>query len=379
MHRFVCLLIAALLFSVTPLEAYEADIEYVSARDYFDTALREINQAEKSVQVFMYLVSFRSEKRTSKIAELLDALIAAKKRGVEVDVYLDQNIKFGGETHSIGGKNREAVQYLRDNGINPHLDDKYIISHSKVIVIDEKTVLMGSSNWSKYAFNRNNEADILVRSERFAKEVLKDLSQDEVTESALNDGTIIRLPLIFATKENLMGDMVTSNDERSFDLALWLIKEYDGNQEGRVTADYDALAQSLGIDNMTREAYRRQISKVLRKLQDIYKLIEAKIEFNENAQVVLKSMDDPTKTYAIPNEDYISIPQGYWDYDWNQKLSFSGKTMYLINLIYSSAEGAGTTWRVSTNELKNRHHVSEKFSSNGRQELRRLNLLGWCL
>jgi phosphatidylserine/phosphatidylglycerophosphate/cardiolipin synthase-like enzyme len=41
--------------------------------------------------------------------------------------------------------------------------------HCKLIIIDGKTVIVGSTNWSYYAIDKNREASVVIRDERIAR------------------------------------------------------------------------------------------------------------------------------------------------------------------------------------------------------------------
>jgi len=49
---------------------------------------------------------------------------------------------------------------------------------SKVLIVDGETVLLGSTNWTAAAFQKNVEADLLVRSTETARELLQELDRN---------------------------------------------------------------------------------------------------------------------------------------------------------------------------------------------------------
>ena len=77
----------------------------------------------------MYVVAVFPRQPKSSPRQLVDALVAAKQRGVDVKVYLDQNFD----------------------------DDPQNYTHSKLLVIDNKVTVFGSTNWRKTSITRNNE------------------------------------------------------------------------------------------------------------------------------------------------------------------------------------------------------------------------------
>jgi phosphatidylserine/phosphatidylglycerophosphate/cardiolipin synthase-like enzyme len=44
-------------------------------------------------------------------------------------------------------------------------------THTKVLIIDDERVLLGSTNWTYSALSNNNEVSVLIRSKEIAKEL----------------------------------------------------------------------------------------------------------------------------------------------------------------------------------------------------------------
>lgn len=98
-----------------------------------------VNSAKTSVRVLTYVFT------SPPIAE---AVIAAKKRGVDVVVVLDK---------SQAGQRYSAATHLFNAGITPRVDGVHAIQHNKVIVIDDRVVITGSFNFSSAAEKSNAE------------------------------------------------------------------------------------------------------------------------------------------------------------------------------------------------------------------------------
>jgi phosphatidylserine/phosphatidylglycerophosphate/cardiolipin synthase-like enzyme len=94
---------------------------------------------------------------TSRV--LANALIAARKRGVDVQVLADREQTFSGESSRIPD--------LADAGIAVTLDVRYQSAHNKVMVIDAGTadaaVITGSYNWTYAAQYKNAENVLILR------------------------------------------------------------------------------------------------------------------------------------------------------------------------------------------------------------------------
>jgi len=148
------LLIAVLLGLFSPSSfSYEADVEYLSTKEYFDVVLTEIDTAEESISVYMYLASISEIQQKSRPYRLVNALVRAHKRGVKVECILDQNLNFVSGTPNQQklrtGRNITSYDYLKKHGVPVYFDSPSNYLHSKILIIDNETIILGSSNWSR--------------------------------------------------------------------------------------------------------------------------------------------------------------------------------------------------------------------------------------
>lgn len=111
--------------------------------------------AEAQRQILVQAFSFTSRR-------IAAALIAAKRRGVEVLVTADREQTLAGE----GSRIRD----LAAAGIPVWLETRHAAAHNKVMVIDAATrdsaVITGSFNWSAAAQRRNAENVLILRRNR---------------------------------------------------------------------------------------------------------------------------------------------------------------------------------------------------------------------
>ncbi len=360
------LLVALCLLSMQAGSAH-ADTEYVPTPKYFESTLTAISKAKDSVEVWMYIIQADKREKDSQPRKLLDALIEAKRRGVRVRVVLEQSLDIKdefSESDVLAQPNQSAYEILKAGGVEVYFDSPGNKNHAKVIVIDQETTIIGSSNWSKAALTRNFEANALIQDKAFAEEVLKDLSQIKTQEAPQSLTPSVQIPMTFLANKKLMGEMATQADERALEAYLYLLslKTPSSNE---VLLDYPKAADFLGINKMSPEDYRRQINKVLDKLQDKYKLqTYLPPARNQDAQVALKLSED---------HDYFDLPVGFFRYRWNQRLSLPGQAMLLI---HRSKLMIGTnSWFKSRKEIAKDYGISESFISDGNMDLRKNNLL----
>ena len=110
-----------------------------------DAVVSELNQAKSNVLVQAY--SFTS-------APIAKALVGAHRRGVKVTVILDKSQRT--EQYS-------SATFLRNQGVPTFIDDKHATAHNKVMVIDGRTVITGSFNFTKRAEEKNAENLLVIR------------------------------------------------------------------------------------------------------------------------------------------------------------------------------------------------------------------------
>jgi hypothetical protein len=344
-----------------PLGAVDS-VEYVPARSYFDVARQEIGQAKSSVILCLYLFSLRSTAAEREVFQLAQALVNARNAGAHVEVYLDNNVS--GELDDVRGFNRPASDFLRGQGISVYQDDVSAVAHAKAIVIDHKVLLLGSSNWTGAALNKNFEGNVLVHSTAAAQAFLRDLHRQtwhKVSDST--GGASGEVPLSFLKDPKLFRAMVMGRDERALDVALWLFFK---QSTGTFTVKLDDVASFLGMNEWTREASRRQIIKTLNKLQNRYRLIRVDHSFSGDSRV--------TWTY-VKEGIGVTIPEGYWTLGWNRRLSLTGKCFFLISQAESAAAVTRPRWSAARTTLGERYHLFPSLLSRGVTELRRQNLL----
>ncbi len=90
---------------------------------------------------------------------VVNALVAAHKRGVDVRVAVDYKANF---SEDRSGKGKAALNLLVNAGIPVRVVSVYPIHHDKSQVIDRKTVQTGSFNYTTAAEKSNSENVLVV-------------------------------------------------------------------------------------------------------------------------------------------------------------------------------------------------------------------------
>jgi len=142
--------------SVAPASA--AEVTPINDRAYYPAVLKLIQEAEHSVRICLYQVTFYDEYPGSASNNLIDALCEASRRGVEVTAVLDRSAWRGDHDE----KNGKAARMLAEAGVSVYLDPDPIQSHQKLAIIDRDVVVVASTNWSHYALEKNKEVGVVL-------------------------------------------------------------------------------------------------------------------------------------------------------------------------------------------------------------------------
>ena len=144
--------------------SFSADVKPICNRKYFSQVRSLISEAEQSIYIILYIARYYQEYPDSSSNRLIRELISAAKRGVDVQVILDQSDWNEKNT----AENKATARILSEGGVRVWLDDFKKTSHNKLIIIDGRYVVIGSTNWSYYALDKNNESSVLIDSPEVA-------------------------------------------------------------------------------------------------------------------------------------------------------------------------------------------------------------------
>jgi hypothetical protein len=384
-YLIIFLIALAMLGVAARVFCYTAEVTDISGTKYFPAVKDAISNAQKSIYLVMFTIESSLSRQDSKPNQLIGALIEAKKRGIDVEVILDQNVDFVQRRHASDWetkiKSTRAYKRLKDAGIKVYYDEPARYTHAKCVIIDKKIVILGSTNWTESSFDNNIETSVLIISQELAEEILTylktikiDTKIDEYLESI---GPSVPISWEFMENPKFASLLVKEQAERAFDIYLYLLWKYDGNPQAKLTLFYDDLAKYFGIyEGWVITDYRRQIIKVFRKLEQKYKLIKFEPRYAKEAAITLLNYDDSAGVYGIPNEQYFELPEDYFKLGWDKELSLRAKFCYLINLAYSDISDIKPYWSKSVNTITRQFgDIGQDVIHKGMSELRRKKLL----
>jgi phosphatidylserine/phosphatidylglycerophosphate/cardiolipin synthase-like enzyme len=85
---------------------------------------------------------------------IAEALIAAKKKGVRVEILMDQ---------SNEQEQYSDLHWFIEAGMEPLIDAKHAIAHNKIMLVDKRTILTGSFNFTNQAESHNAENLLVIK------------------------------------------------------------------------------------------------------------------------------------------------------------------------------------------------------------------------
>ena len=302
------LAVAILLCGVAPSVAEEprfldGRVTDASDRAYEPTAIWLIDQARASIALSMYLVRESDDDR-HPVNRLLKDLLEARQRGVAVTIYL--NTKFKGADPAAIART-PWLSRLTDAGAAVIALPPGRRLHDKLLVVDERYVLEGSTNWSVEALKNNHESNTLIDSPALAKIKLIRMrhlppSAEAPTAATPSEAApvpeTISIPIAALEREGLLTRLVAGNDERAFDAWLWLLRAAAAQASWEFFINLEEMGEDLGLPaNWDDTAVRRQVINTLKKLTDRYHALDARFTHGQDAWVKLLMPQGPVEEF----------------------------------------------------------------------------------
>ncbi|HRT05065.1 MAG TPA: phospholipase D-like domain-containing protein [Kiritimatiellia bacterium] len=133
-------------------------VKTVVNRQYFPEVMGLFNAATQRIRVVMYGINYAPKYAGSKVNQLVEALAAARARGVDVAVAMD----LSDYNRLLNKVNAPAKRFLAEAGVATFDDPLKTTTHAKVVVADGCAVI-GSVNWGKDALENRNETCVAIR------------------------------------------------------------------------------------------------------------------------------------------------------------------------------------------------------------------------
>ncbi len=134
-------------------------------KDYLPELIKAIDEAQS--EIFISIFSFKAGVHKNSYPDrILGHLAKAVKRGVDVKVILETTGRLNDE---LSTQNRQTGKLLEEQGVKVYFDSPRTTTHTKMIVIDGRVLILGSHNLTQSALKYNNEISIMLSSSDLAK------------------------------------------------------------------------------------------------------------------------------------------------------------------------------------------------------------------
>ena len=136
----------------------ESNIVVFNDREYFEILDELIGSAESSIHMVMFEIKYYDKYPNSDVNQLVERLIERNSAGVDVRIIVDQFLT-----------DSRAVEIFEKTGVDIKWDSTKLTTHSKLLIIDGRIVVVGSTNWSYYSFSKNHESNVVIYDKETAK------------------------------------------------------------------------------------------------------------------------------------------------------------------------------------------------------------------
>lgn len=127
-------------------------------QDFFPALIQAIDGAKH--EILMSIFSFKvSGHKNSYPDQIVYRLEQAVKRGVNVSVVLETTRN---SDDDLNIQNRKTGKLLEKKGVRVYYDSPRKTTHTKLTVIDQRLIFLGSHNLTQSALRHNNEISVVI-------------------------------------------------------------------------------------------------------------------------------------------------------------------------------------------------------------------------
>ncbi|MCQ9206866.1 MAG: phospholipase D-like domain-containing protein [Omnitrophica bacterium] len=369
----IIIFVTCIFTSFAPLYAQEsfttAQVRDISNRAYERAVIDLLDGAKESIVVSMYVISLPS-KKNNPIRLLLEDLIEARGRGVSVTLYLNTRFRDIDKT-KIRLIENPALKRLEDAGCVIHLMPPNRTLHDKLVIVDSRYVVEGSTNWTISALRNNFESATLIDSPELAKTKLLRLEllpvstkpQTEEPRGPLyteNIAETLNIPKTLLEDKKYFSQMLTYQDRRSMDLYLMLLAHSHITDKKEFFVNMESMGISLGMpDTWNDTDIRRKVIVSLKTLQSQYKVIDVRFFHGKDAWVEI--IDIHGDSFTISS----SLIKATSDKELSMRLKF---ILMIKAFLKTEGKDIGS---VSTSEITKRFHGKRETVKRALRDLRK--------
>jgi len=148
------------------VEQAKALVTPLPGQSYIIKLLEKVSSAKYSIDVIQYQWNFYPGNPRSQIQKLNRTVLGKANTGTKIRVLLSKE----GRGQHLTAINMTAQRFLGESGIEVKLGRTFPITHAKLWVFDDDSVILGSHNLSNRSVTVNVETSALIESRAVAKE-----------------------------------------------------------------------------------------------------------------------------------------------------------------------------------------------------------------
>ena len=130
-------------------------IDTIIGNEFFEKVLAEIKKAKKEIDIIVYDWRWYPDQVGYSIQKFNQEIIQKRRSGVNVRAILNT---------------KATAAILEEQGIKTNVRDFGGLLHTKLMIIDDQIVIIGSHNYTYNAFETNFEASVLIDDREIAAE-----------------------------------------------------------------------------------------------------------------------------------------------------------------------------------------------------------------
>lgn len=358
----IILLIVGALVSGGPAPVESAPSRLLLGPEYPTAALEMVQRATTTVDLAIYFIILNPDRADDPVAPLVEALVGATRRGVQVTVVVDDSKR---------SENALAVARLRQGGVAVRTDSPAVLLHAKALVVDERWVLVGSANWSRAAFTANAEAAVLVddpgTARPLAAAIRRWAAEGAAEDSVAGPIPAIEIPTAWVRAGGPLSRLVERRADLAFHVVLALAR--DGTRpDPRDPAVWAPYWRELGV---TRPRTQRKVRTELAAVA----LDAPPASVSAGQRAVARQVPLAAATSAPPWADTIALPATFWTYGDARRLSTRAQLLYLVALAEAARSTRAPCWFRSQRDLAAATGLSDVTVGLALLELERVQLL----
>jgi phosphatidylserine/phosphatidylglycerophosphate/cardiolipin synthase-like enzyme len=138
--------------------AIACKIKTILGSEYPSTVIQLLRTAKRSIDICAYTWKWYDYRSSDAMQRINYAIIEKARQGLPVRTRFNSESK----DHILTKENTKTASALRRYKVQTKFDGSPIMSHLKLIIIDQEIAILGSHNLTSRSVSQNNETSIVI-------------------------------------------------------------------------------------------------------------------------------------------------------------------------------------------------------------------------